>query len=110
MQDQRAALEPQQQVLGPASRRQHALPGDRSADRRADWPSQAPLAQNQLIYPSPAQGALYAAASGLDFGKFGHGLDERFGRPVPGDEKPADGGFFDLAGGRREPYLILASL
>jgi hypothetical protein len=84
--DQRAALELDQQVLGPAVHVEHALPGDLPRELGLDGPAQARLAQVERADRAADQRRADAAPRRFDFGKFRHGCggSKRKNPPVAG--------------------------
>ena len=68
MQDQGAALEPQQQVLGAPSDREDALAGQLRGHVPFDRPAQPVIVDAQLLDALPVGLALDAAARGFDLG------------------------------------------
>ena len=72
MQDQAAALECQQQVFGAPADGQHPLARELRGHLRLDGPAQARLVDAQRRNAMALQGALDAAARGLDLGQLRH--------------------------------------
>jgi hypothetical protein len=72
--NQRASLEFDQEILGPATDAAYALPGDLSAETALQGPSQPCFAYRQAGNDATSQRSGNTATRGFYLGKFRHGM------------------------------------